>query len=96
MSWEKSRRMEPDPEFSTDAISSTQMDQPFAWLMGRYVDSLIIDGHRLTGVTDMMRQQDGSMHVVCTTDSGSHHLFVYNPIEEGPVGHFMIDNPDKQ
>ena len=92
MSWEQARYLNPDPEFSTESVSGTQMDEPFALLMGHYIDSVVIDGHRLTAVTDMVRQRDGNMYVTCSTESGSHHLFVYDPIEDGPVNHLLVDN----
>lgn len=91
MSWEQARYLNPDPEFSTESVSGTQMDEPFAQLMGHYIDSVVIDGHRIVGVNEMRQQQDGNMYVTCTTEVGSNHLFVYNPIEDGPVSHLLLD-----
>ncbi len=94
MSWEKARRLNQDPEFSSADVSGTQMDEPFVWLMGHYVDSVTIDGHRLTAVTHMSRQQDGSMIVTCNSESGLSHLFTYDPVNDGPVSHMLIENPE--
>lgn len=93
MSWEKARRINPDPEFSSAEVSGTHMDEPFALLMGHYIDSLTIDGHRLSTVTHMARQQDGTMMVSCLAENGATHLFSYDPIEEGPLQHLLLDAP---
>lgn len=89
---EKPRHLNPNPEFSSTEVSSQHIDEPFTWLAMHAIDSLTIDGHRLVSVDHFERQTDDTFHVVCSTEEGASHLFSFNPFEEGPVSHLLLDD----
>jgi hypothetical protein len=92
---EKPRFLNPNPEFDSTEVSSLHIDEPFTHLAARAIDSVTIDGHRLVAVLHFERQQDDTCHVVCATEEGTSHLFSFNPFEEGPVSHLLVDDIEK-
>lgn len=91
---ERQRYLDPNPKFSSDTAVSSQMNEPFVWLAMHVVDSLTIDGHRLVAVDHVEHQQDGTMRVACSSESGTLHLFEFNVLEDGPVLHSLVENPE--
>lgn len=89
---ETPRFLDPNPEFSSQEVSSLRIDEPFSHLAMHAIDSLTIDGHRLVSVDRFDRQQDDTFHVVCSTEEGASHLFSFNPFEEGPVSHLLLND----
>lgn len=83
------RFLDPNPIISPESLSSTSIDEPFMWLAARSIDSITIDGHRLVSVDQAERLHDETMHVVCSGEDGSSHLFVYNPTTDEPVQHYL-------
>lgn len=89
---EQPRYLNPNPEFSSAEVSSQNIDEPFAWLAMHAIDSLTIDGYRLVSVDRFERQTDDTLHIVCSTEEGDSHLFSFNPFEEGPISHLLLDD----
>lgn len=91
---EKPKDLPQNPSFSASEVTSAHMDEPFMWLNSRAIESVTIDGHRLVSVDHVDRSQDGTLHIVCSTEAGASHLFEFNPLEEGPVTHLFIGGPN--
>jgi hypothetical protein len=87
---EQPRHLNPNPEFSSDEVSSLHIDEPFGWLAMKVIDSLTIDGHRFVSVDHFERQTDDTLHIVCSTEEGESHLFSFNPFEESEITHLFL------
>jgi hypothetical protein len=91
LSVETPKNLDPNPFFSTEAITSTQASEAFIWLTARAVDSLTVDGHKLLSVDHVFHEQSGTVHIACSAEDGASHLFEFNELEEGPVSHLIVD-----
>ena len=82
--------LNPNPAFLLENMSSVRLDEPFTHLMMHAIDSVTIDGHKLVSVDHFERQQDDTLHVVCSTEENESHLFSFNPYEESEVTHLLL------
>lgn len=90
---ETGRFLEANPVISSESLTGSQVNEVFAWLALRVIDSVTIDDERFVSVDHVEHLPDGTMRVVCGTEEGSSHLFDYNMTEDVPVRHSLIEKP---
>jgi hypothetical protein len=87
---EKYRNLPPNPVLPIEQMAGSEMSEPFAWLSGHLVDSLVIADRHLVSVDHRYEGHDGAVHVLCTDSDGSTHMFEYDPTDHTePVRHVM-------
>jgi hypothetical protein len=69
----------PNPHIPLESMTGAQMPEPLAWLTAQVIDSLVIDGHRFTGVDHRSEEHDGRVHVICSAEDGTSILLDYDP-----------------
>jgi hypothetical protein len=88
---EKYHNLAPNPVIPIEQMSGAQMSEPFAWLSGHLVDSLVVADRHLVSVDHRYEGHDGAVQVLCTDSEGSTHLFEYDPTDhDTPVQHVLL------
>jgi hypothetical protein len=81
----------PNPQITPEEMTGADITMPLAWLAGRMVDSLVVNGSRLVSVDHRFEEQDGMLHVICSDEEGSSHMFQYDPTDRSdPVRHLVL------
>jgi hypothetical protein len=74
-----------------EQMSGSQMSEPFGWLSGRIIESLVVENRYLVSVDHRFEERDGSRSVLCTDSEGATHMFKYDPTDhDAPVQHVLL------
>lgn len=83
--------LDPNPQITPEEMTGADITMPLAWLAGHMVDSLVVDGSHLVSVDHRFEELGGILHVICSDDDGSSHMFEYDPTDRSePVRHLVL------